>query len=198
MKYFLILTIFFALVGCQSKTNNEQEAIKIFEEALGDNNVEVFDNLISVVENRLMQSYHVETPNAAYKKFLEDVVNNNICGGIDLRIPQNELENILIIFEKNNFRNEIWILQKEDSKIILDFNIVGKYLNAFKKASEYNKIALNYYDIRSIPGEMNYSLAANAILENYEDLDNYFIKRIVIADFIYMWIIRRKPCHLFR
>lgn len=188
MKYSLILIIFSVLIGCQSK-NREQEAIEIFEEVLGDDNVEVFDNLISVVENRLMQSYDVDSPTAAYKKFLEDVASNNLCDGIDLKIPQNELENILIIFEKNNFRNEIWNLQKEGSKIILDFNIVGKYLDAFKKASEYDEIAFNYYDVRNIPGEMNYVLVANAILKTHSDLNNYFIKRLVIADFFFTNLI---------
>jgi hypothetical protein len=188
MKNFIKLFIFLILIACNSQSNDDK-AIEIFEKTLGEDGVIVFNTLIPIAENKLMQTYGVTTPNLAYKEFLKDVAIKNICGGIDLKIPQTELKNVLNLFEKNNFRREIWILTKEDSKILLDFNVEGKYLNAFKKASGYNEIAFNYYDLRNITGEINYGLVAKALLKNDRDLDNYFIKRIVIADFIYMNLI---------
>lgn len=188
MKNFIKLFIFLILIACNSQSNDDK-AIEIFEKTLGEDGVKVFNTLIPIAENKLMQTYGVTTPNLAYKEFLKDVAIKNICGVIDLKIPQTELENVLKLFEKNNFRREIWILTKEDSKILLDFNIEGRYLNAFKKASGYNEIAFNYYDLRNITGEINYGLIAKALLKNDRDLNNYFIKRIVIADFIYMNLI---------
>jgi hypothetical protein len=188
MKNFIKLFIFLILIACNSQSNDDK-AIEIFEKTLGEDGVKVFNKLIPIVENQLMQSYGVDTPNSAYKEFLKDVAIKDICGGINLKIPQTELENLLMLFEKNTFRREIWILTKEDSKVLLDFNIEGKYLNAFKKASGYNEIAFNYYDLRNVTGEINYGLVANALLKNDRDLDNYFIKRIVISDFIYMNLI---------
>jgi len=77
--------------------------------------------------------------------------------------------------------------KNEDSLIELrkkyiDVNYVGKYRGALYSISKHNKFISEYLDMTDAAGILDPRMVAAKMLSNDVDLNNYFIKRIIVTE----------------
>jgi len=73
----------------------------------------------------------------------------------------------------------------ESRKNWVDINYVGSYSRALNSISNKSRFLIGYLDIREAAGTIDPMLIANRMLESKVDIDDYFIKRLIITEIVY-------------
>lgn len=66
-----------------------------------------------------------------------------------------------------------------------DINYVGSYTRALNAISIKSRFLIDYIDMRTVAGTIDPRIIANRMLESNVDLNDYFIKRLIITEIIY-------------
>jgi len=73
----------------------------------------------------------------------------------------------------------------ESRKNWVDINYVGSYSRALNSIPNKSRFLIGYLDIREAAGTIDPMLIANRMLESKVDIDDYFIKRLIITEIVY-------------
>ncbi len=73
----------------------------------------------------------------------------------------------------------------ESRKNWIDINYVGSYSRALNSISNKSDFLIDYLDIREVAGTIDPRLIADRMLETKVDLNDYFIKRLIITEIVY-------------
>jgi hypothetical protein len=73
----------------------------------------------------------------------------------------------------------------ESRKNWVDINYVGSYSRALNSIPNKSRFLTGYLDIREAAGTIDPMLIANRMLESKVDIDDYFIKRLIITEIVY-------------
>ena len=73
----------------------------------------------------------------------------------------------------------------ESRKNWIELNYVGSYTRALNSISNKSQFLTEYLDMRWTAGKIGPRLIADRMLETEIDLDDYFIKRLIITEIIY-------------
>ena len=67
----------------------------------------------------------------------------------------------------------------------VDINYVGSYSRALNSVKSKSRFLTEYLDIREAAGTIDPMIIANRMLESKVDIDDYFIKRLIITEIVY-------------
>ena len=73
----------------------------------------------------------------------------------------------------------------ESRKNWIDVNYVGSYTRALNSISNKSRYLIGYLDIREAAGTIDPFIIAKQMLESKVDLNDYFIKRLIITEIVY-------------
>ncbi|MCK0110510.1 hypothetical protein MWU58_14520 [Flavobacteriaceae bacterium S0825] len=73
----------------------------------------------------------------------------------------------------------------ESRKNWIDINYVGSYTRALNSISNKSRYLIGYLDIREAAGTIDPFIIAKQMLESKVDLNDYFIKRLIITEIVY-------------
>ncbi|SFZ95188.1 hypothetical protein SAMN05428642_1115 [Flaviramulus basaltis] len=73
----------------------------------------------------------------------------------------------------------------ESHKNWIDINYVGSYSRALNSISDKSDFLIDYLDIRETAGTIDPRIIADRMLKSKVNLNDYFIKRIIITEIVY-------------
>lgn len=73
----------------------------------------------------------------------------------------------------------------ESRKNWIDINYVGSYTRALNSISNKSRYLIGYLDIREAAGTIDPFIISSQMLESKVDLNDYFIKRLIITEIVY-------------
>ncbi|WP_250437185.1 hypothetical protein [Hanstruepera flava] len=73
----------------------------------------------------------------------------------------------------------------ESRKYYYNINVIGSYSRALNAISKKSYFLINYLDKREAAGRYDPRIVAKQMLKSKVDLDNYFIKRLIITEIVY-------------
>lgn len=207
-KYYIYTVLAIVAIGCNSGRSAEVIA---FEEELGEENIEMIDQLVHEFDNHLLRQYPALENSKAYTQFLKDISDSVI-----------ENDSILIAFrsakltqefKSSSLFNEMFIkepyyyIPKEgeielslvtpptpagkDEKIVSEpdsiyrVNTIGKYMRALYTIKEKDSVVEKYFQVRDGWGVYANQRFANGVLYNKPNFKDYIHKRIVVLEFSY-------------
>ena len=82
----------------------------------------------------------------------------------------------------NGFDQDSLFAAKKNSRVL---NHLGRYWAAFDSIKERNDFMKEYYKIKTIMGILNPKTVEDMLLNSHIDFSDYYIKRIIIIDYVY-------------
>ncbi|SDS02526.1 hypothetical protein [Winogradskyella sediminis] len=73
----------------------------------------------------------------------------------------------------------------ESRKNWVDINYVGSYTRALNSIENKSRFLIGYLDMRDAAGTIDPRLIAYRMLDNKVDLNDYFIKRLIVTEIVY-------------
>ncbi len=67
----------------------------------------------------------------------------------------------------------------------MDINYVGSYTRALNSIENKSRFLIGYLDMRDAAGTIDPRLIAYRMLDNKVDLNDYFIKRLIVTEIVY-------------
>ncbi len=180
----ILVLIFFS--SCSNQKN--QKEIEIFEDTLGQNNVEVLNLLVEDFEANLEKHYPQLEMKDAYRQYLLDLKSNSSEDYSKFLFLSDET---FSIYRKSELRNELYEYSfsidesTNDSIFEYEVNNLGKYMHAIYNVKDSDSLINKYYEVREAFGIITNSMFVDGFLYSKPDFDNYFHKRIVVIEYSY-------------
>lgn len=73
----------------------------------------------------------------------------------------------------------------ERYKNFVSSNAIGSYMRALQTIADSSDFVSEFYEVKNAAGILSTELIAEQMLKNEVDLNDYFIKRIIIAEIVY-------------
>jgi len=188
MRYFFLFFVLMFL-GCTS--SKEREQIRVFESTLGNEYVEVLNQLVDDFEFNLKKQYPDLNKKEAYRQYLLDIRNSNLKDTVKFHVIPSTTNKLL---HDSGFWNDIYseyyskdLLVKDSTKLDstkhIGVNNIGKYMMALNKIKDSDSLIGQYYKKREAAGILPNKFFVDGFLSNKPDFDNYVHKRIVVIEF---------------
>jgi len=203
MKILKIIMILLLVFSCSTKSE-----ITEFDFFLGKSNIETLNFMVIDFETSfLKKKYPNSTIKEAYLKYLIDI-ESNIQGNWEkpskksiAKFNKSKFKKIIYgipdsIYSKGEYQSgtlkaNISKVNNEDSLIKklknhYDINHFGKYRKALTIVSKKNKFIKSYLKMTKEDGMLDPRRIAHEILIADLDFDDYFIKRLIITEIVYL------------
>ena len=180
-KFYLILVLILTF-SC-SQTDNR---ITEFEKVLGERQTQALNLLVSDFEKNLTKIYPDLPTEKGYRRYLNDMISDTIA---DYEKHKFQSEKTNVEFHESGLWNEIYEyrysyeLNSKDSIKSLDLNNVGKYMQALYTIKDSDSLIKKYWRKREAAGMLQNELFVPGILSFNPDFNDYFHKRIVVAEY---------------
>lgn len=184
VKYYFTFFIIIFFTACSNRFPDDEIAIQMFKESMGDELVVALDSITKSVDEILVETYQTETPKAAYREFLVYLVTAS-PGNYSLDLSREKVSEMLELYEFNGYRQEVWNIESVDQIDKLSTNIAGQYFKAMQKIDTLECQTKGYYDARAVSGSPSYKPMSVHIIDEGFDLDNYLVKAMIVSDFFY-------------
>lgn len=168
------------------RTNDlEQAYYRYFLENIhGDNQQKIFnDDRISEIKESLIKiGLEKEIILKPFKTKQEDLIlfYTYLYEKDDGEIDTINIEHEFLKFPGINMDS---LIQQEKDEI--KFNENGDYINAIEEIESSDSILTDYLSIKNLCGFIQDNIFSNAMLYYTVDIDDYFIKRIILIEYLY-------------
>ncbi|WP_299097706.1 hypothetical protein [Winogradskyella sp.] len=173
-KFYLILILVLTFSCAQKQSDNR---IAEFEKVLGERQTKALNLLVSDFEKNLSKIYPNLTIEQGYNEYLTDLISDSTTDWEKFKFQSDKTN---AEFHKSGLWNEIYT---KDSVSGLQVNGIGKYMQALYSVKDSDSLIKKYWKKREAAGMMQNELVIPGILSLNPDFDNYFHKRIVVAEF---------------
>ena len=172
-KYYLILILILTF-SCSQKQSDKR--ITEFEKVLGERQTKALDLLVSDFEKNLAKIYPNLSIEEGYRQYLIDIKSDKITDWKKFEFQSKKTHEE---YYKSGLRNEIY----DKDTTSLKENNLGNYMTALYKIKDSDSLIKKYWEKREAAGIMQNTLIVDGLLSSEPDFNNYFHKRIVVAEF---------------
>ncbi len=172
-KLYLILILILTFSCAQKQTDNR---ITEFEKVLGERQTKALNLLVSDFEKNLARIYPDLPTEKGYRQYLIDIKSDTITDWEKFEFQSKETH---IEYYKSGLQDEIYGKDTTELKA----NNFGKYMNGLYKIKDSDSLIKRYWKIRESAGILPNSMFVDGFLYYNPDFNDYFHKRIVVAEF---------------
>ncbi|OBX17561.1 hypothetical protein BAA08_16080 [Bizionia sp. APA-3] len=156
--------------------NHTDSRITEFEKIFGERQINAFDSLVSDFEKNLTKIYPNLSIEKGYHQYLIDIKSDTITDWkkFDFQSKRTHTE-----YYNSGLRNEIY----DKDTTSLKENNFGNYMTALYEIKDSDSLIKKYWNKREAMGIMQNTIIVDGLLSSKPDFNNYFHKRIVVAEF---------------
>jgi hypothetical protein len=174
MQKFHLVIVLILIFSCAQKQTDSR--IAEFEKIFGERQTNAFDSLVSDFEKNLTKIYPNLTIEKGYRQYLIDIKSDTITDWKKFEFQSKKTHEE---YYKSGLRNEIY----DKDTTSLKENNFGKYMTALYKIKDSDSLIKKYWSKREAAGIMQNKIIVDGLLSSKPDFNNYFHKRIVVAEF---------------
>lgn len=174
MQKFHLVLLLILMFSCSQKQTDSR--ITEFEKIFGERQTNAFDSLVTDFEKNLTKIYPNLTIEKGYRQYLIDIKSDTITDWkkFDFQSKRTHAE-----YYNSGLRNEIY----DKDTTSLKENNFGNYMTALYEIKDSDSLIKKYWSKREAMGIMQNTIIVDGLLSSKPDFNNYFHKRIVVAEF---------------
>ncbi len=174
MQKFHLVIVLILMFSCSQKETDSR--IAKFEKTFGERQINAFDSLVADFEKNLTEIYPNLKIEEGYRQYLIDIKSDTIT---DWKKFEFQSKKTHAEYYESGLRNEIY----DKDTTSLKENNFGNYMTALYEIKDSDSLIKKYWSKREAAGIMQNSIIVDGLLSLKPDFNNYFHKRIVVAEF---------------